>query len=109
MREQMNGRRGRLAAAGGLTAMTLLLAPGLAPPVAAQDATPAAVTSDQGAATETPAPASAVGGATTSVPRAGVGPTAPSDGELASLLGVAAAAAAIAASLLRQRKPTSGR
>jgi hypothetical protein len=43
------------------------------------------------------------------VPRAGVGPTAPLDGDLASLLGVAAAAAAIAASLVRRRKPESGR
>ncbi|HEU0113994.1 MAG TPA: hypothetical protein VFQ80_04930 [Thermomicrobiales bacterium] len=106
---------GRLAAASGLAALSLLMAPGLAPPTAAQDATPAAVTSDQGATTASSAqaatqtPAAAVGGATTSVPRAGVGPTAPADGDLASLLGVAAAAAAIAASLVRQRKPESGR
>ena len=114
-------RRGLLTAATGLAAMAFLALPGASHSAVAQDATPAAtVTSDQGAATtnanraaatETPAPAasSAVGGATTTVPRAGVGPGAPVDGGLASLLGVAAAAAAVTASLLRERKPASGR
>lgn len=114
-------RRGFLTAAGGLAAMALLALPGAVHPATAQDATPAAtVTSDQGATTtnanraaaaQTPAPAasSAVGGATTTVPRAGVGPSTPADGGLASLLGVAAAAAAVTASLLRERKPASGR
>ena len=114
-------RCGLLTAATGFAAMAFLAWPGASHPAAAQDATPAAtVTSDQGATTtnanraaaaQTPAPAasSAVGGATTSVPRAGAGPNAPADGGLASLLGVAAAAAAVTASLLRERKPASGR
>jgi hypothetical protein len=118
MRGQASGvaRGGWLAGAGGLAALSLLALPAVQP-AAAQDATPAATTatSDQGgnnkanrqAAEQTPA--AAVGGATTSVPRAGVGPTMPVDGDLASVLGVAAATAAIAASLLRERKAPTGR